>query len=424
MISMMGTSTRYLALIVLSQGFLVTDSFVALTQNIITSHGRCQRTSTSRQWAAPHEKACNALQLQLGTSKSIMRNGHGVISSLQRKSSIIILDNAKDDAAEIMHSGTNNNQWQWQHYFSIMRPITIIQAVGAFLVGRLVILSQQQQQHDQLRIIMDHASILPIIMASLSIYLGYGAGMAMNDCADVGVDSLHDEKQNRSIASNAISIRDGWIFSFVISIMSIAFAWLADSMNSPVAGQTMMVGGLSFIGWTTLNLLLMAGYALGMQKIFLVKNILCGFFAISPLVGATLLGDVQLVGKDITMKLYQLAAIGFPLQISREILKDIEDVKVDQGAKQTLPLVIGKRNSKRIAYGLVAIVNEALLFSPYYWKMFASMPPVYAISVAVGVPMCFIASRLSLVKGQKLLKKSIYVLLSGMISGLLIQSSS
>ncbi|KAL7535330.1 hypothetical protein ACHAXR_006423 [Thalassiosira sp. AJA248-18] len=264
-------------------------------------------------------------------------------------------------------------------------------------------------------------TLLPIIMASISIYLSYGAGMAMNDCADADVDSQHTSKQRRSIASEAISVRDGWIFCFVISMISIAFAWLANVMSS--YGQA-MVGGLGFVGWTVLNLLLMAGYALGLQKIFLVKNVLCGFFAISPLLGASLLGGMQLLGSDITIKLYQLAAIGFPLQISREILKDIEDVEVDRGEKQTLPLVFGERNSKRIAYVLVAIVNGSMLFSPHYWNMFSSKPPVYAISVALGAPMCVAASRLPLVKGQKLLKKSIYVLLSGMISGLLLQAWS
>ena len=243
--------------------------------------------------------------------------------------------------------------------------------------------------------------------------------MAMNDCADAIVDSKHAAKQNRSIASKVISIRDGWTFCFILSMTSIAVAWLASSTSNN-AQQTIFCG---FVGWTIFNLLLVTGYALGMQKIFLVKNIVCGFLAISPLIGASLLdgGNIQSLGNDIRMKLYQLAAIGFPLQLSREILKDIEDVEVDRNEKQTLPLVIGEANSKRVAYGLVGIVNGALLFSPYYWRIFASKPPLYAISVAVGVPMCIMASRLPLVKGQKLLKKSIYVLLSGMISGLLLQ---
>lgn len=335
-----------------------------------------------------------------------------------------LLHQSKDDA--IISSIDNNERSSplWQQYFSMMRPITIIQAVGAFLVGTLVILLSHQQQTTS--ILMNQSSTVlfqKIIMASISIYTSYGAGMAMNDCADAVVDSQHTTKQSRSIASEAVSIRNGWIFCIALSMVSLAFASLANPAISN--------GSFGFVQWTAVNLLLMAGYALGMQKLFLVKNILCGFFAISPLVGAStlfgsnMMNSLSLGGSgesDITMKLYQLAAIGFPLQVSREILKDIEDVEVDRGEKQTLPLVVGKVTSKRIAYGLVGIVNGAMIFSPYYWNIFASMPPVYAISVAIGTPMCVAASRMPLVKGQQLLKKSIYVLLSGMISGLLVQS--
>ena len=258
--------------------------------------------------------------------------------------------------------------------------------------------------------------------------------MTMNDIADVNIDSQHNKKQNRSIASNNISVKQGWMFCFVISMLSFAFACLANSMNN-YNGHNMATTtntGLNFVGWTILNILLMLSYALGIQRIFLIKNIICGFLAVSPLIGSAsllLIGstsnndmhNMMMGGTDITSKLYQLAVIGFPLQVSREILKDIEDIEVDCGTKQTLPLLIGKTKSKRLAYGIVAIINWILLFSPYYWKMFASRIPVYAISIVVGVPMCIKASILPLEEGQRLLKKSIYVLLFGMIMGLMMQ---
>ena len=214
-------------------------------------------------------------------------------------------------------------------------------------------------------------------------------------------------------------------------MLSVAFACLANSMNNNGQNMATTTTGLNFVGWTILNILLMLSYALGMQRIFLIKNIICGFLAVSPLIGSAsllLLGStnndmhMMMMGTDITSKLYQLAVIGFPLQVSREILKDIEDIEVDCGTKQTLPLLIGKTKSKRLAYGIVAIINWILLFSPYYWKMFASTIPVYAISIVVGVPMCIKASILPLEEGQRLLKKSIYVLLFGMIMGLMMQT--
>jgi len=313
----------------------------------------------------------------------------------------------------------------WRRYYSMMRPITIIQAVGAFLVGRLVILTSYNEQ------IKNQNTITTTILASISIYLAYGAGMVMNDCSDFDIDSQHDTKQDRSIASNNISVKQGWMFCFVISMLSVVLACLANSMNKN--GHNMATTGLNFVGWTIMNILLMLSYALGMQRIFLIKNIICGFLAVSPLIGSAsllLLGGTNkndihnmMMGRDITSKLYQLTIIGFPLQVSREILKDIEDIKVDCGTKQTLPLLIGKTKSKRLAYGIVAIINWILLFSPYYWKMFASRIPVYAISIVVGAPMCIKASILPLEEGQRLLKKSIYVLLFGMIMGLMMQTN-
>ena len=41
----------------------------------------------------------------------------------------------------------------------------------------------------------------------------------------------------------------------------------------------------------------------------------------------------------------------------------VEDVEVDRGVKQTLPLVIGIANSKDTSYGMVGLVNAALIFS-------------------------------------------------------------
>ncbi|KAL3783112.1 hypothetical protein HJC23_012448 [Cyclotella cryptica] len=306
------------------------------------------------------------------------------------------------------NSDRENGTASIHDYISLLRPITTLQAVGGFLVGRLVILRHHRIPGDPPTFFRDVPSL---VLASLSIYLSYGAGMAMNDCADASVDMQHNKKQHRSIASGRISTRDGWIFCFVLSCLSLIVAKLATPS-----------GGTRFLLWNTLNLVLMASYAFGMQKLFLIKNFICGWLAVSPLVGASFLGATDVLDNAVIAELYQLAAIGFPLQVSREILKDIEDVDVDRNEKQTLPLVIGEKLCQRIAYGLVALINVALTVLPHYWRMFASSPPVYAISVAMGVPMCIKASTLALIPGQKLLKKSIFVLLAGMIGGLLLQS--
>jgi len=296
-------------------------------------------------------------------------------------------------------------------YIRMMRPVTIIQAVGAFLVGRLVILTSSSSAASRSSLIQEVPNILA---ASMSVYLSYGAGMAMNDCADVAIDSMHEEKQHRSVASDDISMVNASLFCVALSVLSLIFSFSATSWKGSFHG---------FPAWTFFNLTIMAMYALGLQRIFLVKNLICGYLAIAPLIGASLLGGgMSILEGDVAGKLYQLAFIGFPLQVAREILKDIEDVKVDEGTKKTLPLVVGERTSKWIAYSLVAMVNGTMILSPYFWRMFKSTPNVYALSVAIGTPMCIRASMLPLSEGQQMLKKSIYVLLLGMISALLNQA--
>ena len=274
-------------------------------------------------------------------------------------------------------------------YWNMIRPYTILQAVGALVVGRLA-----------------HGSCgftRNLGMAALSVYLSYGAGMAVNDCVDVDTDAQSQLKQDRAMASGRISRKAGWTYCGVLSLFSLLLS--------------ARIGG-AYTSWMASNLAIMLGYAVGLQKLFLIKNILCGWLAISPLVGASLL-LLDTTTADVA-KLWRLAAIGFPVQVAREILKDIEDVETDQGRKRTLPIMVGEVVAHRIAYTLVGLVCSAML-TKSYWSMFASTPPVYALGLCLGVPMCIRASMLPLKQGEALLKKSIYVLLAGMIGGLWFQ---
>ena len=289
-------------------------------------------------------------------------------------------------------------------YFQMMRPVTIIQAVGAIVVGRLAL---------QQSILLNHTTRMTrrsLVLASSSVYLSYGAGMVMNDIVDAGNDALHsDKKSNRPIASGRISRVQGWLFCSLLCTLSLIMAKYTSQES------------LFFVLWTLSNIIIMLGYALGLQKVFLVKNLLCGLLAVSPLVGATFMDGRNAALMTSSTKLYFLAAAGFPLQVAREILKDAEDVDVDRGSKQTLPLMIGIEPARRLAYTLVFSVIFGMILSPYYWQIFSSKLPIYPLSVLVGFVMCGRATRLSIHQGQEMLKKSIMVLLVGMIGSLLLQ---
>ena len=290
--------------------------------------------------------------------------------------------------------------------FDMIRPATILQAVGALVVGRLAILPGGT---------VGPGVLQPLGWAAASVYLSYGAGMAINDAADAQLDALHETKRDRPVASGRISVTAARAYCAVLGAGSLALAARATGI---------MRSG--FVTWTASNLLLMLSYASGLQRLLLVKNALCGWLAVSPLIGAALLagaglGGTSTVGTASVRRLWWLAAAGFPLQIAREVLKDAEDVEADRGEKLTLPLALGIEPSRRAAHGLVGLVLGWMVFTPHYWQMFSSTPPVYAAAMVITIPMCVRASWLPLREGEQLLKRSIYVLLVGMIGGLVLK---
>jgi len=305
-------------------------------------------------------------------------------------------DSIKSFTPEVTSSSSPIFFEKFYDYVSALRPVTIFQAVGALLVGHLAISSRNRIMQP-----------FKIFSASLSVYLSYGCGMLMNDLIDADTDYLHSDKQDRAIASGRISIKSGWTYCASLVTLSLFLGNIVDGLYGT---------------WVASNLCIMLFYALGLQKVFLLKNILCGWLAVSPLIGASLLtrsiAGTEVIGYH---KLRSLAVVGFPMQVSREILKDIEDVDIDKGMKKTLPLVIGQKLSHFIAYVIIAMNICVMVFTRYYWELFSCKIPFYPLGVIAVTSMSIKASTMPLKEGQRLVKQSIYVLLTAMIAALSLQ---
>jgi geranylgeranylglycerol-phosphate geranylgeranyltransferase len=316
---------------------------------------------------------------------------------------------------------TNAKKWHDQHFndlFQLMRPFTLLQAVGALLVGCLAILSSSPVVvvvvrttttttiDDSIRGVVD---ITRIIVACISVYVSYGTGMVINDCVDHATDAMHEKKRHRPLASGRVSVRDAWIFSAGLAMTSIILAKLCST---------------SFSVWTLSNLLIMSLYGFGLQKLLLIKNMIVGWLGVSPLLGAQLLlfrqpnhsnSFFMMRNTFLNPALVPLAVVGFGVGVAREILKDLEDVDVDRVAgKQTLPHVIGTVPAHRLAFAMTLACCAACWTSQFRVDIFQSNP-IYTGALCIGTAMVARASSLPLSKGQMLLKRTIYVLLAGMI---------
>ena len=339
-----------------------------------------------------------------------------------------------DDERELQNGHSHKNVPIWnkrseilslsKDYLQLIRPVTLFQAVGAFTVGKLVMLMQFQKN-----VPIPYATTLKnYIVASLSIYLSYGAGMAMNDIVDANsIDVYHPTKQFRPIPSGKISTKQAWTFVTVLSVASCAFSMLLSTSISPIQQTSNL-----FPIWTLSNLFIMFAYAkLGFQNILFLKNILVGYLSVSPLMGASIVtgGFIQhpqqqdLVGSSLSFcieRLRYLTVVGLGLGTAREIIKDMEDMDVDSAAgKLTLPAVFGMRASHTIAYSMVAAVCY-IISSSSFIKLFAQKPYWgHALRITPGIILSIRAAlSKNISQGQLLLKKSIYAFLMGSIIGL------
>jgi len=327
------------------------------------------------------------------------------------------LDTSLHDALDYRQHHSSSVWTKCQDYLALIRWFTLIQAVGAFVVGCLV------------------TSTKPTVSSLLSVYLSYGVGMAVNDCVDHTIDSKQKalpSKRNRPIASGRISVSEGWAFVTLLTAISLGLAVTQE--NNMVAATVAAAASTTtnkFGLWTASNLFVMFAYAMGLQKILFLKNLIVGYLGISPLLGAVFLSTAATTAASsataatstVISKLYRLASVGMSVGVAREILKDIEDVDIDkEGGKSTLPIVVGPKPSHRIAFGMVWATCMAMLTKGFR-SMFAcassGTPPFYMISWFIGTGMITRATFLPLSKGQKLLKNSIYILLGGMTLGLI-----
>ena len=110
-----------------------------------------------------------------------------------------------------------------------------------------------------------------------------------------------------------------------------------------------------------------------------------------------------------------LASIGFLGTLSREIFKDIEDVKGDKEEKaRTLPIVIGNKGAMIVA-SIVLMLGIASLLVPLYAGLFSAY---YYVGIVPAIIICLLAvAKKTPHKSQKLIKIAMYFIFLGFILG-------
>ena len=191
-----------------------------------------------------------------------------------------------------------------------------------------------------------------VALATLSVLFFMAAGNALNDLSDVEIDKI--AHPSRPLANGSISISETKMLIGILSLLSVA---------SLLGCLYLMEGSRAYTaGIYVAAVILMLTYDHGPQT---KQKGLVGNVAISSLVAAVVLhGASSIEGLDALLCWY-VAGVVFFVNLAREIIKDCQDMEADSDSRQTLPMKIGKENSRMVAY-VLTLIGIVFLYIPYW----------------------------------------------------------
>ncbi len=270
-------------------------------------------------------------------------------------------------------------------YIELLRPYNGILAILGIIIGAIVAASL--------------ISAVPVILAIAVAFLINGAGNTINDYFDYNIDKINRPK--RPIPSGRIKRSSVLNYFIVLVVVSLALSYFVS---------------IYFFYIALINAVVSFVYSWKLKGAPLIGNVAVSWLAASTfLAGALILHTFYSLPPAVLI----LAVIAFLGSLSREIFKDIEDVKGDRTAKiKTLPIVIGEKKATLVA-SAVLILGILSLLAPVYKNLFSYF---YYIGMIPAVLACLyaLAKMKAARKAQKLIKIAMYFVFLGFVLGTLL----
>ena len=226
----------------------------------------------------------------------------------------------------------------------------------------------------------DHATIAGL--HSISVMTFMFSWNALNDYMDIEIDRTN--RPDRPLPSGSIqleSARRGIQISGLISVVSLL-----------LAGYVSSTGGVGVDDWLpslaiwSFALVLLFNYESSSKFSYRMKDKgLPGNIAISLSVGLVIIFGAASVSQPLDDRSWVVFLIGFLYNLSREIVKDIEDIDGDEG-RNTFAMRAGVERARAVAAGLLVLALVAMLapFLPFFqiftdWHVIFVTPAVISL---------------------------------------------
>ena len=264
----------------------------------------------------------------------------------------------------------------------------------------------------------DYATIT--VLHSISVMTFMFSWNALNDYVDIEIDRTN--RPDRPLPSGAIqleSAKRGIQITGLISVISLVLAGYISSTR--ISGLSDWAPSLAI--WS-FALVLLFNYESNSRFSYRMKDKgLPGNVAISLSVGLVIIFGAASVSKPLDARSWVVFLIGFLYNLSREIVKDVEDIEGDEG-RNTFAMSSGVDRARALASGLLVLALVAILapFLPVF-EIFTDWHVVFVIPAVVSLMMVkprLFASEDS--AAQKLIKTSMQLCLIAFLTISLIPS--
>ncbi len=215
-------------------------------------------------------------------------------------------------------------------YVAELRPLNCAMAAAAALIGVFVSLAT-----------ISPALLIPALTAFAAVFLITAGGNVINDYYDVEIDRIN--KPARPLPAGLLTPSDALVYAALLLLVGTMIGWFINPVCFVIAA---------------LNSSLLVLYSWRLKRSALVGNLLVGY----------LTGSVFLFGGASVYSFYVPSVLFVSAMCaitSREIVKDIEDIRGDQrvGAT-TFPIRYGEPLSRKAAalFMLIAVAVSPLPF--------------------------------------------------------------
>lgn len=254
------------------------------------------------------------------------------------------------------------------------------------------------------------------LLQAISVFFFMASWNALNDYLDYDIDKLN--KPRKPLPSNSISLDSAKIGIMVMMAASILSMVLA-SYFANLSLNGLSKWSPSIIIWI-LAVFLLINYESSSKYSMNLKNRgLPGNIAISASVSLVVLLGSAGVYQPFNIRVISIAIIGFLYNLSREIIKDVQDMDGDEG-RNTLAMKIGPEKTRIIAYG-ISLVTLISIIMPFAIEIFNPNHLIFTIPAIFLLLQ--VKTKLALsqdFQAQQLLKKSLFMCIGGFLVSSLI----